>query len=147
MSDGSQAAASAGRSRSIAAGTANLRPWQAGQSGNPAGRPPALVDIAALAREHGPKCIEVAAALLNSDDERIRLAAVIALLDRGFGRPPQAIVTPDNTQSITFMHLVAARAFSDELAAERAAAENSGAPTISGKAAPAPRNLFEPALE
>lgn len=109
------APASASRSRSIAAGIANLRPWQAGQSGNPNGRPPAPVDIAALAREHGPRCIEVAAELLEDTDPRIRLATLVALLDRGYGRPIQAIATQDNALSLTFLHLIAARASSEEI--------------------------------
>jgi hypothetical protein len=122
--------------------------WKPGESGNPKGRAPALVDIAALAREHGPRCIEVAAALLDSDDERIRMAALTALLDRGFGRPVQAIAATDNATSLTFLHMVAMRAFSDELAAERETAENgktiNAEPT---KAPTAPRNLMESALE
>jgi hypothetical protein len=87
---------------------------------------------------------------MEDPDPRIRLAAVIALWDRGFGRPAQTIVTPDNANSITFQHLIAARAFSDELVAERAAAENRGAPTISGRAEPRPltiEDLMKPALE
>ena len=73
--------------------------WKPGQSGNPAGRPKPEVDIAALARKHGPRCIEVAARLLASKDEKMRLAAAIALLDRGWGRPAQAI-TGENGQPI-----------------------------------------------
>jgi hypothetical protein len=87
---------------------------------------------------------------MEDPDPRIRLAAVIALWDRGFGRPAQTIVTPDNANSITFQHLVAARAFSDELVAERAAAENRGAPTISGRTEPQlsiEEMLSRPALE
>jgi hypothetical protein len=54
---------------------------------------------------------------------------------------------------ITIQHLIAARAFSEELAAERAAAEQQPT-TINGevtrlpdKQESAPPNLFEPALE
>src|SRR5207344_2600599 len=59
--------------------------WKPGQSGNPAGRAKPDVDIAALARVHGTKCIEVVVRLMTrSKDEKIKLAAAIALLDRGF---------------------------------------------------------------
>jgi hypothetical protein len=49
--------------------------WPRGTS---AGRPPAPVDIAALAREHGPECIEVAAKLFDDPDPKMRLAACLA---------------------------------------------------------------------
>ena len=82
-------------------------PWKPGQSGNPKGRAPSPVDIAALAREHGPRCIEVAADLLDSDDERIRLAAATALLDRGFGKPVQTLSGEDGAPlTIVLRHLV-----------------------------------------
>jgi hypothetical protein len=87
--------------------------WRPGQSGNPNGRPKPIVDIAALARKHGPRCIEVAARLLSSKDEKMRLAAAIALLDRGFGRPKQEIETSGN--ATIELHLVAARVISQEL--------------------------------
>jgi hypothetical protein len=87
--------------------------WKPGQSGNPNGRPKPDVDIAALAREHGPKCVQVVVRLLASGDEKIRLAAAIALLDRGFGRPKQEMDI--NSNSTIELHLVAARAISASL--------------------------------
>lgn len=43
------------------------------------------VDIAALARKHGPKCIEVVAGIIMKDrDEKMRHAAAVALLHRGW---------------------------------------------------------------
>jgi hypothetical protein len=104
--------------------------WKPGQSGNPKGRAPAPVDIAALARVHGPRCIEVAADLLDHEDARIRLGALNALLDRGFGRPVQAITAPDGSSN-AMMHLLAATALSQEM---RAAL---GPRTINGNAEPA----------
>jgi hypothetical protein len=74
--------------------------WRPGQSGNPKGRPKPEVDIAALARKHGPKCIKIVAGIMMKDkDSKVRLAAAIALLDRGWGRPAQAI-TGENGQPI-----------------------------------------------
>jgi hypothetical protein len=104
--------------------------WKPGQSGNPRGRLPAPVDIAALARVHGPRCIEVAVELLDDADSRIRLGALTALLDRGYGKPKQSIETNDPT-SPTLLHLLAAQQISEELIAtlgERA--------TIEGRAEP-----------
>jgi hypothetical protein len=108
-----------------------------------------------LAREYGPRCIEVAVALLDDPDSRIRLTAVIALWDRGYGRPAQAVTgTADMPTILQLMHYEAASAFSEQLAREREAAEHRQPLTINGAAtkAPAtaastPRNLFEPALE
>ena len=86
--------ASTGPAQAIPPG---LRPWKPGQSGNPKGRPKKLVDIAALASEHGPKCVAVVVELLDDPDSRIRLAAAVALLERGFGKPVQPLAgDPDN---------------------------------------------------
>jgi hypothetical protein len=130
------------------------RPWVKGESGNPNGRPKSPVDIAELARQYGPRCIEVAVELLDDADPRIRLAALIALLDRGFGRPAQAVSSATDMPTLTLQHLVAARTFGAELAAERAAMEqhptviNGEATTLpDDKQESAPRSLFEPALE
>ena len=76
-------------------------------SGNPNGRPRLEVDIAALARAHGPRCVEVIAALLSDKDPKIRLAAAIGLLDRGYGRPKVEIEA--NGNSLVELHLVAAK--------------------------------------
>jgi HEAT repeat protein len=90
--------------------------WQPGRSGNPRGRPRSPVDIAALARVHGPRCIAVAVELLDDPDSRVRLGALTALLDRGFGRPAQVIATPDGNSPIA-MHLLAATMISEQLTA------------------------------
>jgi hypothetical protein len=104
--------------------------WEPGRSGNPNGRPKSPVDIAALARVHGPRCIEVAVALLDEPDSRIRLAALTALLDRGFGRPVQAIAADPATSAIG-LHLLAAQTVGKQLLAERAEPR-----TINGHAEP-----------
>jgi hypothetical protein len=49
-----------------------------------------VLDIAALAREHGPAAIQTLVACLR--DPRHKIAAAQALLDRGFGRPAQTII-------------------------------------------------------
>jgi HEAT repeat protein len=135
MSDGS----SQGNERSLA----NLRPWRAGVSGNPGGRPKG---IEALAREHTPAAIAALVAALSEPRERV--AAAVALLDRGWGKPAQTVTDATTGEKITFLHLTAMRAFSDELAASR---------TIDGNAVPrettsdntnvSTRNLMEPATE
>jgi hypothetical protein len=87
--------------------------WEPGRSGNPSGRAKTEIDIAALARVHGPKCIQVIVGMLSGEDQKLRLAAAIALLDRGFGRPKQELDV--NSNSTIELHLVAARAISATL--------------------------------
>ena len=55
-----------------------------GVSGNPGGRPKG---IAAKAREHADKAIDVLAAALDDGDSRVRIAAAKELIDRGYGKP------------------------------------------------------------
>lgn len=58
--------------------------FKPGQSGNPGGRPKG---IAAKAREHGDKALDVLAAALDDDDPKTRIAAAKEILDRGYGKP------------------------------------------------------------
>lgn len=63
---------------------ANAKKFQPGVSGNPGGRPKG---IAALARQHTDKALEVLSSALDDADGRIRVAAAKELLDRGYGKP------------------------------------------------------------
>ena len=69
-------------------------PWQfkPGQSGIPGGRPKG---IAALARQHTDKAIEVLVNGMASNDERVQIAAAKEILDRGYGKAP--VFTADLT--------------------------------------------------
>jgi hypothetical protein len=61
--------------------------FRSGQSGNPGGKPRELRDIQVLARKHGATAISALASIsLNGKSEAARVAASVALLDRGFGR-------------------------------------------------------------
>ena len=66
-------------------------PFVKGQSGNPSGRPKANAEIAALARQHCPAAIERLVQAMAGDDDRVAVAAASALLDRGIGKPSQAV--------------------------------------------------------
>lgn len=66
--------------------------FEKGKSGNPGGRPKENAEVKALAREHGPRAVERLAEIMESADERAAAAASNALLDRGYGKPAQAIV-------------------------------------------------------
>jgi hypothetical protein len=63
-----------------------------GVSGNPGGRPKVLADVQELARQYAPAAIvELARLALKAKSETARIAAIRELLDRGYGRPRQAM--------------------------------------------------------
>ncbi len=47
--------------------------------------------IKAAFQKHGDELVEALLALTRSDDERVRLGAIQAALDRGWGRPAQMV--------------------------------------------------------
>lgn len=65
--------------------------FQPGQSGKPGGRPKAEVLVRDLARQHTEDAIRALVGALRAKSESVRVAAATALLDRGWGRPPQAV--------------------------------------------------------
>ena len=75
------------------------RPFQKGQSGNPNGR--RKDDVGALAREHTPAAIAALVAALGKERERV--SAAVALLDRGWGKPTQAITGANGDSLITII--------------------------------------------
>lgn len=72
---------------------ANLKPWPKGVSGNPAGRKPRTEaqKAEAQALKQSEKAMAKLVKLIDSDDERVALAAAQALLDRGLGKPKQTV--------------------------------------------------------
>ena len=115
--------------------------WKAGQSGNPLGRPKAAVDINALCRKHGPLAVVIIKRLMDHEDPRIQLAAATAILDRGFGKPAQAVsIDGASAADLTLLHLLAARMLHD-----------AAQPTLEAKVVAdettAPPDLYAPASE
>ena len=66
-------------------------PFRKGVSGNPGGRPRSDPQVRELARQYGAEAIAKLVSLMRGKDSRIALAAAEALLDRGFGKPAQAV--------------------------------------------------------
>jgi hypothetical protein len=81
---------------------------------------------------------------MEDPDPKIRLAAVIALWDRGFGKPAQTVTDATTGEKVTFLHLIAARSISDQINGDRVfEAEHTDVDTAPNT----PPNLLEPALE
>lgn len=65
--------------------------FKKGKSGNPGGRPKEAPEVKELARTFAAEAIETLAKHMRGDDVRTSVAAAQALLDRGFGKPSQAL--------------------------------------------------------
>lgn len=66
--------------------------WQKGQSGNPGGRSKVVAEVRKLAQEHSAEAIATLVHLMrNGKSDHTRRAAANDLLDRGIGKPIQAV--------------------------------------------------------
>jgi hypothetical protein len=80
------------------------RAWRKGESGNPAGLPKSVIEIARLAREHSAAAIERLRSIMmnNRVPYRDQIRAAEVLLDRGCGRPPLGIYHSAKDGSSTY---------------------------------------------
>lgn len=81
------------------------RPFKKGESGNPTGRPKVDPEVRELARAYTEEAILTLVDALKDIDGRVRVAAANALLDRGHGKPIQA-VTADVNATFSWIDLV-----------------------------------------
>ncbi len=67
--------------------------FEKGQSGNPGGRPREVAEVRELARLHTPEAVATLVEIMQDKDAppASRVSAANSLLDRGFGRPQQAL--------------------------------------------------------
>ena len=64
------------------------KPFAPGVSGNPSGRPRVIGELRDLARQHTRKAIQTLVNVMEAGElNSARVAAAIALLDRGYGKP------------------------------------------------------------
>lgn len=81
------------------AGNPETMPFKPGQSGNPNGRRKEDTRVKELARAQTERAIEALVKAL--DDDRTRVAAAVALLDRGWGKAAQALTGEDGGAIVT----------------------------------------------
>ena len=82
--------------------------FKPGESGNPGGRPKAVEGVKELARLHTETAI---AALVRVIEDKkanpsARVSAAVAILDRGWGKPVQAIAGANGEDPIELVHRV-----------------------------------------
>src|SRR4249919_3994397 len=69
------------------------KPFQKGRSGNPGGRPKVVAEVKELARAHTGEAVQTLVSIMTNPKcaPAARVSAANALLDRGYGKPPQHI--------------------------------------------------------
>ena len=81
-----------------------------GHSGNPSGRPKDEYKVAELARTYTSEAIDTLVELMrHGKDERVRGTAAQALLDRGWGKPKQELMTEESGGPLASLRVVSDR--------------------------------------
>jgi len=69
--------------------------WKKGQVTNPKGRPPETKALRILARQYTEVALMTLVAALEDPKGNVRVMAANSILDRGYGKPEQAITGED----------------------------------------------------
>ena len=81
-----------------------------GHSGNPSGRPKDEYKVAELARTYTSEAIDTLVDLMrHGKDKRVRGTAAQALLDRGWGKPKQELLTEESGGLLASLRVVSDR--------------------------------------
>ena len=120
--------------------------WKKGESGNPGGRPKELKGLQELAREYSPRALQTLAHIAeNGENEGARVAASVALLDRGWGKPLQQIAGADGGPlQITVMRFGEGDGLAFQLGGPKIIEAIPGEPLSSG--GDRPEDAVEPSL-
>ena len=94
-------------SNSLPANRAETGRFVPGQSGNPSGRPKRDENLAVLARTYSEDAIAALVSIVNDPkvNPSARISAANSLLDRGHGKPPQAVAVKTESNGDTFLRL------------------------------------------
>ncbi len=65
--------------------------FRKGESGNPGGRPKMPADVRQALEARAPEAVAVLVGNLKHKDPRVAQAAAVAILDRAWGKPAQAL--------------------------------------------------------
>lgn len=76
-----------------------------GQSGNPSGKPKQDNEVKRLAKEYTIEAVERLAEWMRGSNPKASVSAAVALLDRGWGKPAQAITGPDGEKLIEAINI------------------------------------------
>ena len=93
------------------------RPFPPGKSGNPGGRPKALINISAAAKKYSQEALDLLVSAVRCEQAgwSTRVAAACQLLDRAFGKPMQSIALQSlEGRTMTDAELLAIAAGADE---------------------------------
>lgn len=89
--------------------------WKKGQSGNPGGRRKQDYRIKDLAQQYTDEALATLRSIMKkSVDDRARVAAANAILDRGYGKPAQSVDITNSDGSMSQAWLAAMKSVDNE---------------------------------